>query len=243
MHFSDSRTRTPESNRPPLPPQNGYTPLHQAAQQGHTHIINLLLHHGAPANELTNVSPPPPPLSQSGIPTNRLGFPCFPEWEQRSVHRQEARLHLRGRHPQGGFRGNSDHSGMSVGWGGGGWRRSHANVHVCAPQTVMEKHKMNVPETMNEVLDMSDDEGQAPFYSFWVGSGGGPAPPGWGAAPPGWGAAPPGWGFCRGSEVPEPQTWLHFLSLVVSPQIFTWFLLESNSPPVSWDFPARFPSF
>lgn len=38
------------------PPQNGYTPLHQAAQQGHTHIINLLLHHGALPNELTNVS-------------------------------------------------------------------------------------------------------------------------------------------------------------------------------------------
>lgn len=38
------------------PPQNGYTPLHQAAQQGHTHIINLLLHHGASPNELTNVS-------------------------------------------------------------------------------------------------------------------------------------------------------------------------------------------
>ena len=36
--------------------QNGYTPLHQAAQQGHTHIINLLLHHGASPNELTAVS-------------------------------------------------------------------------------------------------------------------------------------------------------------------------------------------
>lgn len=27
-------------------------------------------------------------------------------------------------------------------------------------QTVTEKHKINVPETMNEVLDMSDDEGK-----------------------------------------------------------------------------------
>lgn len=36
--------------------QNGYTPLHQAAQQGHTHIINLLLQHGASPNELTVVS-------------------------------------------------------------------------------------------------------------------------------------------------------------------------------------------
>lgn len=35
--------------------QNGYTPLHQAAQQGHTHIINLLLQHGASPNELTLV--------------------------------------------------------------------------------------------------------------------------------------------------------------------------------------------
>lgn len=36
--------------------QNGYTPLHQAAQQGHTHIVNLLLQRGASANELTVVS-------------------------------------------------------------------------------------------------------------------------------------------------------------------------------------------
>ena len=32
---------------------------------------------------------------------------------------------------------------------------------VSVQQTVMEKHKMNVPETMNEVLDMSDDDGKA----------------------------------------------------------------------------------
>lgn len=31
---------------------------------------------------------------------------------------------------------------------------------VCVVQMAMEKHKMNVPETMNEVLDMSDDEGK-----------------------------------------------------------------------------------
>lgn len=28
-------------------------------------------------------------------------------------------------------------------------------------QPVTEKHKINVPETMNEFLDMSDDEGEA----------------------------------------------------------------------------------
>lgn len=34
----------------------GYTPLHQAAQQGHTLIINLLLKHKADPNAVTNVS-------------------------------------------------------------------------------------------------------------------------------------------------------------------------------------------
>lgn len=52
--------------------QNGYTPLHQAAQQGHTHIINVLLQHGAAPNELTVVS-------AEGWPRGRcfaLGLSC-----------------------------------------------------------------------------------------------------------------------------------------------------------------------
>uniref|UniRef100_A0A3Q3WC37 Uncharacterized protein n=1 Tax=Mola mola TaxID=94237 RepID=A0A3Q3WC37_MOLML len=32
--------------------KNGYTPLHQAAQQGNTHIINVLLQHGARISKL-----------------------------------------------------------------------------------------------------------------------------------------------------------------------------------------------
>lgn len=35
----------------------------------------------------------------------------------------------------------------------------HPEMSFFLWQTVTEKHKMNVPETMNEVLDMSDDEG------------------------------------------------------------------------------------
>lgn len=35
--------------------QNGYTPLHQAAQQGNTHIINVLLQYGAKPNATTVV--------------------------------------------------------------------------------------------------------------------------------------------------------------------------------------------
>lgn len=36
------------------------------------------------------------------------------EWEQRSVHRQEAGLHLGGGHPQGGHRGNRKLSGWCI---------------------------------------------------------------------------------------------------------------------------------
>lgn len=28
------------------------------------------------------------------------------------------------------------------------------------PQTITEKHKLNVPETMTEMLDVSDEEGE-----------------------------------------------------------------------------------
>lgn len=37
------------------PSQLGYTPLHQAAQQGHTDIVTLLLKHGTQPNETTTV--------------------------------------------------------------------------------------------------------------------------------------------------------------------------------------------
>uniref|UniRef100_A0A8C4HWC6 Ankyrin-3 n=1 Tax=Dicentrarchus labrax TaxID=13489 RepID=A0A8C4HWC6_DICLA len=94
---------------PPL--QNGYTPLHQAAQQGHTHIINLLLHHGASPNELTANG-----NSALSI-ARRLGYISVVDT-------------------------------LKV-----------VTEETLTTQTVIEKHKMNVPETMNEVLDMSDDEG------------------------------------------------------------------------------------
>lgn len=36
--------------------QLGYTPLHQAAQQGHVQVVNLLLKNKASPNAVTNVS-------------------------------------------------------------------------------------------------------------------------------------------------------------------------------------------
>uniref|UniRef100_A0A8C9TCM3 Ankyrin 3 n=1 Tax=Scleropages formosus TaxID=113540 RepID=A0A8C9TCM3_SCLFO len=90
---------------------NGYTPLHQAAQQGHTHIINLLLQHGASPNELTVNGNTALSIAR------RLGY--ISVVDTLKVVTEETLTTL----------------------------------------TVTEKHKMNVPETMNEVLDMSDDEG------------------------------------------------------------------------------------
>lgn len=34
-------------------------------------------------------------------------------------------------------------------------------LSVCLFQTITEKHKLNVPETMTEVLDVSDEEGES----------------------------------------------------------------------------------
>lgn len=99
--------------------QNGYTPLHQAAQQGHTHIINLLLHHGASPNEVTAVSQHKPLLINDIMLFQNKFIYLFAylfvsEWKQRSLHRQKARLHLCSRHTQTGHRGNADHTGMFV---------------------------------------------------------------------------------------------------------------------------------
>lgn len=37
---------------------------------------------------------------------------------------------------------------------------------VLSLQTVTEKHKLNVPETMTEVLDVSDEEGKQLYYTL-----------------------------------------------------------------------------
>lgn len=168
---ASARSRTPDSSRSLSRPQNGYTPLHQAAQQGHTHIINLLLHHGAPPNQLTNVSPLKRslPRSHSGIPpkTARL-FRVFQNGNSAlSIARRlgyisvvdtlkvvsEETLTTQVRLGEIPTVGPSPRPPPTL------------IVHVCAPQTAVEKHKMNVPETMNEVLDMSDDEGQDSAHS------------------------------------------------------------------------------
>lgn len=55
--------------------QLGYTPLHQAAQQGHTDIVTLLLKHGAQPNETTTVSVVLPPRSDPHNFTSLMHVP------------------------------------------------------------------------------------------------------------------------------------------------------------------------
>uniref|UniRef100_A0A3Q1EFS7 Ankyrin 3 n=1 Tax=Acanthochromis polyacanthus TaxID=80966 RepID=A0A3Q1EFS7_9TELE len=145
--------------------KNGYTPLHQAAQQGHTHIINLLLHHGASPNELTAVS--------------RLRKNCENKHSRcLNLHPNVSKLHPKYQtHHVTDYSSfislscfiscfiQNGNSALSI-----ARRLGYISVvdtlkvvteETLTTQTVVEKHKMNVPETMNEVLDMSDDEGEA----------------------------------------------------------------------------------
>ncbi|KAK1792438.1 hypothetical protein P4O66_012383 [Electrophorus voltai] len=92
---------------------NGYTPLHQAAQQGNTHIINILLQHGAKPNALTMNGNTALSIAK------RLGY--ISVVDTLKVVTEEI---------------------------------------VTTTTTVTEKHKLNVPETMTEVLDVSDEEGE-----------------------------------------------------------------------------------
>lgn len=62
----------------------GYTPLHQAAQQGHTDIVTLLLKNGAEPNEITSVrhfKEYPSPLSCFDLSLNLV----HPQWLAHSV--------------------------------------------------------------------------------------------------------------------------------------------------------------
>lgn len=84
--------------------QLGYTPLHQAAQQGHTDIVTLLLKHGAQPNEATTVSARARSLPHSVIKfylqTDQSACLCLTAWHNCVGHCQEIGLHLCDRRPQ-----------------------------------------------------------------------------------------------------------------------------------------------
>ena len=103
------------------------------------------------------------------------------EREHRSVHRQTPGLHFCGRHAESHHRGghhNHDGEGRYI------FKHLHMkpssfgesneafslfclifflffhDYEWVSCQTVTEKHKLNVPETMTEILDVSDEEGE-----------------------------------------------------------------------------------
>ncbi|XP_062415866.1 ankyrin-3-like isoform X5 [Pungitius pungitius] len=122
----------------------GYTPLHVACHYGNVKMVNFLLKNQAKVNAKT-----------------KNGYtPLHQAAQQGHTHIINLLL-LRGASPN--ELTASGNSALSI-----ARRLGYISVvdtlkvvteETLITKTVIEKHKMNVPETMNEVLDMSDDEG------------------------------------------------------------------------------------
>ncbi|NXW15905.1 ANK1 protein, partial [Circaetus pectoralis] len=89
--------------------QLGYTPLHQAAQQGHTDVVTLLLKHGASPNEISTNGTTPLAIAK------RLGY--ISVTDVLKIVTEETDI-----------------------------------------PSVSDKHRMSFPETVDEILDVSEDE-------------------------------------------------------------------------------------
>ncbi|XP_073452390.1 ankyrin-3 isoform X19 [Aquarana catesbeiana] len=123
----------------------GYTPLHVASHYGNIKMVNFLLQHGAKVNAKT-----------------RNGYTALHQAAQ------QGHTHIINVLLQHGASPNevtvNGNTALAI-----ARRLGYISVvdtlKVVTEETlttimVTEKHKMNVPETMNEVLDMSDDEGE-----------------------------------------------------------------------------------
>ncbi|XP_018432171.1 PREDICTED: ankyrin-3 [Nanorana parkeri] len=121
----------------------GYTPLHVASHYGNIKMVNFLLQHGAKVNAKT-----------------RNGYTALHQAAQQGhTHIINALLQHGASPNEVTVNGNT---ALAI-----ARRLGYISVvdtlKVVTEETLMtimvtEKHKMNVPETMNEVLDMSDDE-------------------------------------------------------------------------------------
>ncbi|CAI5658248.1 unnamed protein product [Oreochromis niloticus] len=122
----------------------GYTPLHVACHYGNVKMVNFLLKNQAKVNAKT-----------------KNGYtPLHQAAQQGHTHIINLLLH-HGALPN--ELTNNGNSALSI-----ARRLGYISVvdtlkvvteETLTTQTVIEKHKMNVPETTNELLDMSDDEG------------------------------------------------------------------------------------
>ncbi|XP_034073930.1 ankyrin-3-like isoform X35 [Gymnodraco acuticeps] len=122
----------------------GYTPLHVACHYGNVKMVNFLLKNQAKVNAKT-----------------KNGYtPLHQASQQGHTHIINLLLHQGASPNELTANGNSALSiARRLGYISVVDTLKVVTEETLTTQTVTEKHKMNVPETMNEVLDMSDDDG------------------------------------------------------------------------------------
>ncbi|XP_054608520.1 ankyrin-3-like isoform X4 [Dunckerocampus dactyliophorus] len=121
----------------------GYTPLHVACHYGNVKMVNFLLKNQAKVNAKT-----------------KNGYtPLHQAAQQGHTHIINLLLHHGAAPNELTTNGNSALSiARRLGYISVVDTLKVVTEETLTTQTVTEKHKMNVPETMNEVLDMSDDD-------------------------------------------------------------------------------------
>ncbi|XP_024913760.1 ankyrin-3 isoform X7 [Cynoglossus semilaevis] len=121
----------------------GYTPLHVACHYGNAKMVNFLLKNQAKVNAKT-----------------KNGYtPLHQAAQQGHTHIINMLLHYGASPNELTANGNSALSiARRLGYISVVDTLKVVTEETLTTQTVTEKHKINVPETMNEVLDMSDDE-------------------------------------------------------------------------------------
>ncbi|XP_055360061.1 ankyrin-3-like isoform X47 [Betta splendens] len=122
----------------------GYTPLHVACHYGNIKMVNFLLKNQAKVN----------------VKTKNGYTPLHQAAQQGHTHIINLLLHHGASPNELTANGNSALSiARRLGYISVVDTLKVVTEETLITQTVTEKHRMNVPETMNEVLDMSDDEG------------------------------------------------------------------------------------
>ncbi|EPQ07070.1 Ankyrin-3 [Myotis brandtii] len=125
----------------------GYTPLHVGCHYGNNKIVNFLLQHSAKVNAKT-----------------KNGYtPLHQAAQQGHTHIINVLLQNNASPNELTVNGNTALAiARRLGYISVVDTLKVVTEETITTTTVTEKHKMNVPETMNEVLDMSDDEANAP---------------------------------------------------------------------------------
>ncbi|VFV32111.1 ankyrin-3-like [Lynx pardinus] len=122
----------------------GYTPLHVGCHYGNIKIVNFLLQHSAKVNAKT-----------------KNGYtPLHQAAQQGHTHIINVLLQNNASPNELTVNGNTALAiARRLGYISVVDTLKVVTEETMTTTTIIEKHKMNVPETMNEVLDMSDDEG------------------------------------------------------------------------------------